>query len=278
MKTYFEYTISPSYVSPAYLYSQVINEGYAEETFDELIKEHREFLLECKDNPSKMMNFGEYQILNELALQIKFKWRNAKKLKIYFSGGSVAVHNRVLEIISEWSANCSLTFEKTEDNLKSDIRIGFNGIGYWSYIGTYALVVAKTEMTMNLQTTNGIDINGDEFKRLTLHEFGHALGLVHEHQRPDVDIEWDTVFVNNYFKTTYNWTDAMIKQNLYDVFAKDEVNSSDKVDTFSIMAYVVPKEFFKTKGIEFTLNYGLSEVDKQHIKELYPIKHQLLKS
>lgn len=269
MKIYFEYYLNPEFRDLPSFLNKVLNEGYSDENFSSYNESSKKLLLDCKYNHSRIFKVEQHQSLNELALQIKYIWSQGKILNIFFLDGSEILHNKVLEIIKDWSDCCNLSFVKTLDRNNSDIRVSFDGFGYYSCIGTSALSIPRDKPTLNLQTNNGIDINGDEFKRLTLHEFGHALGLVHEHQRPDTQIEWNTMFVNNYFKTSYNWTDEMIKRNLYDVYDKNEVNSSDVVDPLSIMAYSVPKEFIKN-GIVFNLNYNLSEIDKKHIGELYP--------
>lgn len=50
----------------------------------------------------------------------------------------------------------------------------------WSKVGTDAVSVDKTKPTMVLGLYNGqTDLN----HHLVIHEFGHALGLEHEHQR-----------------------------------------------------------------------------------------------
>ena len=53
-----------------------------------------------------------------------------------------------------------------------------------SQVGMRAQNIQVPEPTMNLDLHN--DCPSDEFKKhLTIHEFGHALGLGHEHQRSD---------------------------------------------------------------------------------------------
>ena len=49
------------------------------------------------------------------------------------------------------------------------------GQGSWSYLGTDAARVPKECFTMNL---------GFVDRPTVLHEFGHSLGLIHEHQSP----------------------------------------------------------------------------------------------
>lgn len=57
------------------------------------------------------------------------------------------------------------------------------GQGSWSYLGTDATRVPKESFTMNL---------GFVDRPTVLHEFGHTLGLIHEHQSPfPGGFEWD---------------------------------------------------------------------------------------
>ena len=58
---------------------------------------------------------------------------------------------------------------------------------YSSYLGTDARRYARTgRASMNLVFDPDDPQNDDdEFHRVILHEFGHALGLIHEHMRPD---------------------------------------------------------------------------------------------
>jgi hypothetical protein len=54
--------------------------------------------------------------------------------------------------------------------------------GAWSYIGTDCRSIPLNEATMNLGFLDG---------GTAAHEFGHALGLAHEHQNPAGGIQWN---------------------------------------------------------------------------------------
>ena len=54
-----------------------------------------------------------------------------------------------------------------------------------------------------------LDINDstseEEFARSILHEFGHALGMLHEHQSPANGIPWDETKLYDYYRAHYDW-------------------------------------------------------------------------
>ena len=57
--------------------------------------------------------------------------------------------------------------------------------GCWSRVGMYAERVRVSDPTMVLNLCDKFCTQGADQKSLVIHEFGHALGLEHEHQRSD---------------------------------------------------------------------------------------------
>ena len=100
-------------------------------------------------------------------------WRK-NDLTVFF----LRSHSQEAEIMqwaSEWSNYCAVQFKQVFTAAESDIRVDFQKSGSWSYIGADAIHIPKESQTMNL---------GFIDRGTVLHEFGHTLGLIHEHQSP----------------------------------------------------------------------------------------------
>jgi hypothetical protein len=115
------------------------------------------------------------------------------------------------------------------------------------------------------------DTDDVEYQRVVLHEFGHALGCIHEHQHPEAGIPWDTEAVYaRYSGPPNNWTRQQIDINLLDKYARDQTQFS-QFDPESIMLYSIPNAL--TSG-DWSVgwNTDLSETDVQFIGTVYPFE------
>lgn len=102
-----------------------------------------------------------------------------------------------------------------------------------------------------------------------LHEFGHALGLTHEHMNPGGHIDWNREqVIKDLSGPPNNWSIQQIENNIFRTFEKSKTNFT-ALDKNSIMMYPIPAKWTKS-GFNVGLNTGLSAVDKQFIKEQYP--------
>ena len=203
----------------------------------------------------------------QLALVTGKKWQNGRTLHVRFLGGQPQIQAKVKQFALQWTqhANIKLEFDDSPD---AEIRIAFQKDGSWSYIGTDNLVIAKDKATMNFGwfTASTAD---EEIERTVVHEFGHALGCIHEHQHPDAGIPWDKPAVVRYYQgPPNNWTQAQVETNLFQRYTTTQTQFS-KFDVKSIMLYPVDNAL--TLGnFEIGWNKKLSDTDKEFIGVAYP--------
>lgn len=198
------------------------------------------------------------------------RWQSGSVIPICFLDGDQALHDRVKDTARRWvgkeMANLKLSFQQKKN---AAVRISFQFRGAWSSVGTTCLNITDTKRpTMNLGGVNALTPI-EEFDRVVLHEFGHALGLIHEHQSPGVEIVWKRKQVIEDLTTApYFWSEDQIEKNLFTPAAKNECEYS-KFDDKSIMLYPIPRKW-TNNGFSSRLNPTLSETDIQFIRRRYP--------
>lgn len=205
--------------------------------------------------------------LLELAVMKSTFWTNGQTIRVRFLEGEKFIQAKVIRYAKEWEQFANITFDFVASG-DAEIRISFTPGGSWSYLGTEALNYAQDVATMNF---GWFDAGTDEleFSRTITHEFGHALGCVHEHQSPAAAIDWDKQAVYAYYmQPPNNWTKEQIDHNLFDKIDQAEITNST-YDPLSIMLYPIPKEFLKS-GDPVGMNTFLSRQDALFIESVYP--------
>lgn len=200
-----------------------------------------------------------------MAVVITKLWKAGRTLRISFVGQiDQVIRDKIQHFAGQWLEHANLKFEFVPAG--GDIRISCNPGGSWSYIGTDALTIAKNKPTMNFgwftpETTDG------EFSRVILHEFGHALGAIHEHQHPEGGIPWNKPMVYAYY-ARQGWDRDQVDQNIFAKYTFNQLNLTS-YDKTSIMHYAVPKDL-TTGGFEIGWNRALSAGDKKLAARIYP--------
>lgn len=190
-------------------------------------------------------------------------------LRVSFLNGSTILHSRILEVMQEWSNYCRMHFIQVEAPQYAEIRVHCGGgDGCWSYIGNSCLSIQNPSPTMNFGWLDS-ESPEEELRRVVLHETGHALGLIHEHQNPVAGIPWNVEAVYAYYKQPPNgWNQEAVNTNIFETYDLDSTNYS-RFDPQSIMLYPIPKEL-TMGGFEVGWNLELSPTDKSFIQETYP--------
>lgn len=196
------------------------------------------------------------------------KWPNGSVITVSLNGGTTKVRSKVMQYAQEWSKYANITFNFISSGT-AQIRVTFTpNAGSYSYIGKDALGIASNKETMNFGWFD--DTTSDsEFSRTTIHEFGHALGMIHEHQHPLAAIPWDKPKVYAYYAGYPNyWTQAQVDNNLFAKYSTSQTQYST-YDTQSIMHYSISSTL-TTNGFSVGNNTVLSPTDKQFIATVYP--------
>jgi hypothetical protein len=187
---------------------------------------------------------------------------NGSKLRARFLGGTAAQQAKAREQAKWWTdvANIGIEFGTAND---AEIRISFDpSDGAWSYIGTDCRGIPTNEATMNLGFLDG---------GTAAHEFGHAIGLAHEHQNPAGGIQWnEQVVIQEAAKSPNFWDEATTRHNILRRYSADQIKGTT-FDPDSIMLYFFPASW-TLNGIATHENDILSQLDKQFIAgaKMYP--------
>jgi serralysin len=201
-------------------------------------------------------------------------WGAGRTLNVGFMGGSDALRQRVATIARRWSeigAGINFNFWLPQESKPgdADIRVAFEQDGSsWSYVGNEALTISRDQPTMNLGWLTET-LSEDEARSVILHEFGHAIGLIHEHQNPHRQVQWNKPRVEHDLSgPPNNWDQQTIDFNMFKLYDAHDLFAS-QVDPDSIMMYPIPKRW-TLDGFTVGFNADLSATDIQLIRAAYP--------
>ena len=200
-------------------------------------------------------------------------WKIGQDILIHFLDGTSQDKDWVKSQVNQKLAPIlNLNFIWDAPNVGSDIRISFAQKGAaWSYIGTDA---RGQKVTMNLGWLDDSRDTKSYFAgqgTVVIHEFGHALGMIHEHQNPVGNtLKWNEAKLNEAFSgPPNNWDEETIYNNIYKKYNATDLNAS-VYDPKSIMHYFFPPDFFMPPPPNIPHNCCLSDMDITWLKKMYP--------
>ncbi len=250
-------------------------------------------------------------VQTESAILKNYKWVNGETIKIKFLSGTIGAQNKVKKIASIWLNHANVKFQwvASGDNADIKISIASDGTNYVTNYGNGCRAYAQNQTTMHFGWMNTIADIGtgpsntlikpytggltyDEWTYiapLVLHEFGHALGLVHEHQSPSTPIVWNTNKVlQDCALPPINWNSAMVQANIFSKFTPTSSNYTN-FDTKSVMLYSYPATWISnvdqvygtlngSSYINTPSNKDLSITDRIFMGQMYPFANTTVKS
>lgn len=223
-------------------------------------------------NSRGALNPEDIERFTRMALVNSKKWRPGSTLKCRFLDGSATMKRKVEAIAHKWEEYSNIKFEFVPAG-QAEIRISFFAdAGSWSAVGRDALnrlYFPMHQPTMNYGWLRD-DTDDEEYSRVVLHEFGHALGCVHEHQQPNFNRVWNQEAVMRYFQGPPNfWPPEEIKHNVLEKYSSNGM-SATRFDPKSIMLYEFDARLFSDGLGPTNTNSKLSEMDVEMIRSMYP--------
>ena len=185
-------------------------------------------------------------------------WVTGQTIRIRFVGGSVELQNKIKEYASEWTSAANLNFVYVGTNDESDAAIFFQTGSNYTF--------GKSINFGQLSNPNATD---EIIRGITLHEFGHLLGLQHENQSPAANIQWNKPVVYDYYQNVIGWNRDLVDSQIFNALPTTSYNTYTPYDDSSVMTYSFPASF-TTNGFSIPFISALSITDKMFIAKMFP--------
>lgn len=221
---------------------------------------------EAAGEPATAIQVGQQPRIGDRALL----WKAGSTLVVGFLDGPRAMRAKVEAAASQWLEYANLHFD-FGGGPDAPIRVSLKQEGSWAYQGRLALQVGQDEPTVNF---GWLDRNTpqEEVQRVVTHEFGHVLGLQHEHGNPASTIEWNRpALYRDYGGPPNFWSREQVDEFILAIWPPSYFPVHKVFDPNSIMMFPQSADHL-LKGREIGWNTQLSPIDKQFAAALYPLR------
>lgn len=212
-----------------------------------------------------------------IPIREEFQWKKKLVTVSFFApdaSGIPGIADQVMKIAEKWTDDVLLKLTRTKDNDPSaDIRVMFQGPGqFYSLIGTQSRQGTTPSMNLGFRPGDASWDRPEERRRLILHEFGHALGLHHEHKHPSMGLITDRVLeyysprLPGYSRDQIAFQFSALSENEIDPKFKE---FSKNPDPDSIMMYEFPANLSEKFPQGVKGGNDLSPKDREGIVKLY---------
>ncbi|CAM6108439.1 unnamed protein product [Calypogeia fissa] len=205
---------------------------------------------------------------SRLAVARSKLWPNGSTLTIKFLDDDPTWQEEIVVCFRIWLRHANLRIKVVTEGT-ADIRIEFNDRNeFSSYVGTDCQqIVDENAPTMSLDMRSVSQISQ---RYHVLHEIGHALGCIHEHQSPAANFQWLEAVMYEFYQTIHGWTRDDVYRNL--IRPADDGTIYSEFDKCSIMMYPILPGHAECGGEPFVVgqNFDLSPTDMTYFSSMYP--------
>lgn len=210
-----------------------------------------------------------FQKLFEFAALLNNKWQK-DTLRVLIINPPGTYFDELVNAFNEWSSLTGIDFVMANGQADSDIRISFSpNDGHWSFVGREAEHPSLIgQPTVNFDPIDLATLTKENRMGIFLHELGHSIGLIHEHQKENSPIHWNKAQVYLDCKNWYGWDNAKVDHNIFNSHNLNKLFYSKEFDVDSIMIYAIPNGWSSNYQIN-VMNTKLSTLDKKFAKAFY---------
>ena len=220
----------------------------------------------CTLKPSISFNNKFNKTHSPIVDPLQNTWKDASGEKIIDAIIDI-VKKRIVPLVND---SITFKFDKTKaypsTNNQNHITIDFNhSDGAWSFVGKDINTQRNSGVTGATMNLGWVDVP------TVIHEFGHTLGLLHEHQNSKGGIQWNEDEVYKVIGEQQGWSKTEIYDNIIKQYQFCDGNNcvnGSSFDPCSIMMYWYPSGLTKNNSYN-TQNLLLSATDVKYLAEKY---------